>query len=457
MGLISFVKNKVDAGVAKLNEVKDAVVNKANEVKDAVVSTTKDVFEAVDAKANGVKEAVINTAKVVGEGVGKATKAVGDVVSNMSASDIAHTVLGVASCIPVVGAAAAVVDAGIYAAEGNLGEAALSLVGVIPGGKIAATAGKLAVKGAGMIGKGAKVAEGVVGAVKAADKVADGVKAADKVADGVKAADKVADGVKAADKVADGAKTADKVADGAKTADKVADGAKTADKVADGAKTADKVADGAKTADKAADGAKTADKAADTTKAGEKAADVAKAVEVPPAFRQTEFASSYQSRINQTPSPSNTKVQFTGTRGESFCELKPPPDAKIKGILDEAGVEGIQYQRAVPDFSPVSKAQVEIPNMQASRTKNFAQADQALAKKLNESEELARGFGMEPGKVTIKNIENYRKQNKLTWHELNDTKNMQLVPTEINATFGHLGGVGEINAGAYLPGGFAAK
>ena len=437
MGLISFVKNKVDAGVAKLNEVKDAVVNKANEVKDAVVSTTKDVFEAVDAKANGVKEAVINTAKVVGEGVGKATKAVGDVVSNMSASDIAHTVLGVASCIPVVGAAAAVVDAGIYAAEGNLGEAALSLVGVIPGGKIAATAGKLAVKGAGMIGKGAKVAEGVVGAVKAADKVADGVKAADKVADGVKAADKVADG--------------------AKTADKVADGAKTADKVADGAKTADKVADGAKTADKAADGAKTADKAADTTKAGEKAADVAKAVEVPPAFRQTEFASSYQSRINQTPSPSNTKVQFTGTRGESFCELKPPPDAKIKGILDEAGVEGIQYQRAVPDFSPVSKAQVEIPNMQASRTKNFAQADQALAKKLNESEELARGFGMEPGKVTIKNIENYRKQNKLTWHELNDTKNMQLVPTEINATFGHLGGVGEINAGAYLPGGFAAK
>ena len=417
MGLISFVKNKVDAGVAKLNEVKDAVVNKANEVKDAVVSTTKDVFEAVDAKANGVKEAVINTAKVVGEGVGKATKAVGDVVSNMSASDIAHTVLGVASCIPVVGAAAAVVDAGIYAAEGNLGEAALSLVGVIPGGKIAATAGKLAVKGAGMIGKGAKVAEGVVGAVKAADKVADGVKAADKVADGVKAADKVADG----------------------------------------AKTADKVADGAKTADKAADGAKTADKAADTTKAGEKAADVAKAVEVPPAFRQTEFASSYQSRINQTPSPSNTKVQFTGTRGESFCELKPPPDAKIKGILDEAGVEGIQYQRAVPDFSPVSKAQVEIPNMQASRTKNFAQADQALAKKLNESEELARGFGMEPGKVTIKNIENYRKQNKLTWHELNDTKNMQLVPTEINATFGHLGGVGEINAGAYLPGGFAAK
>ncbi len=32
---------------------------------------------------------------------------------------------------------------------------------------------------------------------------------------------------------------------------------------------------------------------------------------------------------------------------------------------------------------------------------------------------------------------------------------MQLVPTEINAKFGHVGGVGEINAGAFKPGGFA--
>lgn len=32
---------------------------------------------------------------------------------------------------------------------------------------------------------------------------------------------------------------------------------------------------------------------------------------------------------------------------------------------------------------------------------------------------------------------------------------MQLVPSEINSKFGHLGGVGEINAGAFEPGGFA--
>lgn len=34
---------------------------------------------------------------------------------------------------------------------------------------------------------------------------------------------------------------------------------------------------------------------------------------------------------------------------------------------------------------------------------------------------------------------------------------MQLVPTIINVEFGHLGGVGEINAGAFEPGEFANK
>jgi len=32
----------------------------------------------------------------------------------------------------------------------------------------------------------------------------------------------------------------------------------------------------------------------------------------------------------------------------------------LKRILDEAGIKGIQYKNGVPDFSPVSRAQVEI-------------------------------------------------------------------------------------------------
>ncbi|WP_252188034.1 HNH endonuclease [Bacillus sp. RIT 809] len=187
--------------------------------------------------------------------------------------------------------------------------------------------------------------------------------------------------------------------------------------------------------------------------------------EVPPAFRQTDFASSYEARYNQTPSPVNSKVEFEGIRGESLSTPKPPPDPILKRILDEAGIKGIQYKNGVPDFSPVSKAQVEINYMvggtagygSAARRLNFTQADEKLAEQLNNSPELARKFGMESGGITWKQIEKYRRANKLTWHELNDVKIVQLVPTEINSKFGHLGGVGEINAGAFMPNGFASK
>ncbi|RKW06826.1 HNH endonuclease [Streptococcus sanguinis] len=37
-----------------------------------------------------------------------------------------------------------------------------------------------------------------------------------------------------------------------------------------------------------------------------------------------------------------------------------------------------------------------------------------------------------------------RKQGKFTWHELNDMKTMQLIPSILNSKFGHLGGVAEV-------------
>ncbi len=60
-----------------------------------------------------------------------------------------------------------------------------------------------------------------------------------------------------------------------------------------------------------------------------------------------------------------------------------------------------------------------------------------------------------PRKIKAGDIADNREELKLTWRELNDGKTMQLVPSEINSKFGHLGGVGEINAGAFAPGGFA--
>lgn len=78
-----------------------------------------------------------------------------------------------------------------------------------------------------------------------------------------------------------------------------------------------------------------------------------------------------------------------------------------------------------------------------------------LAEQLNNSPELANQFGLSSGKIKAGDIADIREELKLTWHELNDGKTMQLVPSEINSKFGHLGGVGEIDAGAFAPGEFA--
>ncbi|WP_425266548.1 HNH endonuclease [Bacillus proteolyticus] len=131
--------------------------------------------------------------------------------------------------------------------------------------------------------------------------------------------------------------------------------------------------------------------------------------DIPPAFKQEKFASTYDSRFKQTPAETNSNVVFEGARGNT------------------------------------------------ARDYNFKQANERLAGQLNNSPELANQFGMEAGGITAKDIEKYRVKNKLTWHELNDGVTIQLVPTEINAKFGYLGGVGEINAGAFEPGGFANK
>ena len=64
-----------------------------------------------------------------------------------------------------------------------------------------------------------------------------------------------------------------------------------------------------------------------------------------------------------------------------------------------------------------------------ARNANFRQADELLARELGK---------------TRREIVKFRKENKLTRHELNDITSMQLVPSIINSKFGHLGGVSEV-------------
>jgi RHS repeat-associated protein len=81
--------------------------------------------------------------------------------SNISASDIGHTVLDVIGLVPGLGEAADLANAAWYALEGNYGLAALSAAAAIPILGAAATAGKFGVKAA-------RAADALVGAATTA-------------------------------------------------------------------------------------------------------------------------------------------------------------------------------------------------------------------------------------------------------------------------------------------------
>ena len=77
-------------------------------------------------------------------------------------------------------------------------------------------------------------------------------------------------------------------------------------------------------------------------------------------------------------------------------------------------------------FSEVGKGSVEIEDFSDDRGANFDQADEALA--------LQRGCAPEE-------VAQWRKENHYTWHECNDCKTMQKVPSEVHGNIPHSGGI----------------
>lgn len=152
--------------------------------------------------------------------------------------------------------------------------------------------------------------------------------------------------------------------------------------------------------------------------------------------------SSYEDRLSHTPAKDGSgRGHWTGERGESDFVLDKPIQLK-----DGTSVSKITYKNGVPDFSKYAKAQINIDNMTNSRDLNFKQADELLAKYWSKIK-----YG---GKTwTPRDVSNFRTDNGYTWHEMNNMKTMQLVPGEVNGTWGHLGGVGEYNIFTDLTGG----
>lgn len=141
----------------------------------------------------------------------------------------------------------------------------------------------------------------------------------------------------------------------------------------------------------------------------------------------------YNNRLMQTPKE-GSNGHWSGERGESDFILDEP----IK-LSDGTEITKVTYKNAVPDFSPFAKGEVRIPSMTNSRSSNFRQADKALAEYWNKIKYQGKTW-------TRAEVEAYRAENNLTWHEMSNMESMQLVPHDVNQTFTHFGGVAEYNA-----------
>lgn len=146
-------------------------------------------------------------------------------------------------------------------------------------------------------------------------------------------------------------------------------------------------------------------------------------------------------RIKQTPATDGEWMILPGVDGpRGMCGFYPS-DEERKMLLASYGRTSVRYDvNGEPDFSPFATAQVRISDMQGgnagSRQKNFGKANERLK---------GTKWAKERGLNTKREIEEYIKENKLTWHEKSDGVTMQLVPTDINAKFGHVGGVSTIS------------
>ncbi len=157
-------------------------------------------------------------------------------------------------------------------------------------------------------------------------------------------------------------------------------------------------------------------------------------VELPQIERDNPYCSNYEERLKQTPRESSERGEWSECRGESEFT---PNDREVQDILDKYKKESIEYGDAIPDFSEVSESTVEIDHMSENRAENFRQCDEKCAVQWNAEHYEGKSDW------TPRDVSQWRKENGYSWHERNDMKTCDLIPTKVNDYFGHLGGVSE--------------
>lgn len=132
-----------------------------------------------------------------------------------------------------------------------------------------------------------------------------------------------------------------------------------------------------------------------------------------------------------TPAQDSSAGYWSGSRGNSIFVFNPdyiPQNSKMnpeQKTYRDLDVSKIEYKKGEPIFKDVAKDTEKI-NMSEDRSDNFRQADQLLAEK--------RGW-------TIQEAKQYREDNHLTWHERQDMRTIDLIPSAINGSLAHQGGV----------------
>lgn len=159
-----------------------------------------------------------------------------------------------------------------------------------------------------------------------------------------------------------------------------------------------------------------------------------------------DYPSSYKERLDRTPSIENPNGKWSGVRGESM--FIPTAD-RVREILRNKGLEGINYKDGIPDFNPISEAKVTIQGMSQHRLSQMGENGERIVGNYEKADtECAKAWNLEQrdGKDdwTHQDVKKWREANEYTWHEHNDMKTCSLVPTEVHKVCSHLGGVSEI-------------
>lgn len=159
-----------------------------------------------------------------------------------------------------------------------------------------------------------------------------------------------------------------------------------------------------------------------------------------------DYPSSYKERLDRTPSIENPNGKWSSDRGESM--FIPTAD-RVREILRNKGLEGINYKDGIPDFNPISEAKVTIQGMSQHRLSQMGENGERIVGNYEKADtECAKAWNLEQrdGKDdwTHQDVKKWREANEYTWHEHNDMKTCSLVPTEVHKVCSHLGGVSEI-------------